>query len=117
MSSPHPPDFDGAHGAFPNTPTSSAAHSGTATTMQKLQFGNVLFAIALTAGGVRLRMQELPATDYITNDKLDMDLAKMDLRRSGCVRLGASARAGPINLWSHGITRMEFELRIDNPGR
>jgi hypothetical protein len=73
-------DVEDAYSVFPMTPTSSVTHWDMPTTMQKPQFGNVLFAIGLVVSGLPPRTVEYWAIDRLNDGKLDIALAKMNQR-------------------------------------
>ncbi len=126
MSSPHRP----------------ATYWDMPTTPQRPRFGNVLFVVGLVVTGLPDRNVEFPATDCLSEDKVDMDLDKMDQRHISFMKFQATVgqelqrkplngslwqggkllstesswRARVVDLWSQGITRMKFELRDDDRG-
>jgi len=143
MSSSHRPDVEGAHGVLRSDSTGPVTCWDVPTTMQRPRFGNVLFVVGLVLMGLPVRTVEFPATDCLTENKVDMDLDKMDQRHISFMKFQAtigqelqrkplngslwqdgrllstesSWRARVVDLWSHGTIKIEFELRVDDRGR
>jgi hypothetical protein len=108
MSSPHLPDVEGAHSVLRSDFTGPIAYWDMPTTTQRPRFGKVLFVIGLVVTGLPVRIVEFPATDCLIEDKVDMDLDKMNQRHISYMKFQAIAgqelQRKPLNgsLWQDG---------------